>query len=263
MNTLNIHTKHHPSPQSLVDWEMVNISDIRTSISALGLLDIPSSDTQELKKIDQEIYQEEREIWESDNETELASESAYSADLQTQKYRPLSASDEPVLNLWLNDAEQQLQEVHQEVKEARELDSEIDLVPSSAYPVLNLWLNDAEQQLQEVHQEVKEARELDSEIDLVPSSAYDDAYWLLKTLFGYDVSMPDIGWLIDGGIGFEWWSRDGKGIGTISIYGDNKVVYGASGEVSSGSIETKGTCPLSNFASLNDFRTKLLILCSQ
>ena len=224
MNTLNIHTKHHPSPQSLVDWEMVNISDIRTSISALGLLDIPSSDTQELKKIDQEIYQEEREIWESDNETELASESAYSADLQTQKYRPLSASDEPVLNL---------------------------------------WLNDAEQQLQEVHQEVKEARELDSEIDLVPSSAYDDAYWLLKTLFGYDVSMPDIGWLIDGGIGFEWWSRDGKGIGTISIYGDNKVVYGASGEVSSEPIKIKGTCPLSNFASLNDFRTKLLILCSE
>lgn len=121
----------------------------------------------------------------------------------------------------------------------------------------------AKQQLQEIREEVEEAQALDSEIDPVPDSAYENAAQVLDKILVWGVSMPDIGWLIDGGIGFEWWSKDSKGIGTISIYGDNQVVYGASGEVSSRPIETKGTCPLSNFTSLNDFRTKLLILCSQ
>ena len=121
----------------------------------------------------------------------------------------------------------------------------------------------SKQQLQEIREEVEEAHELDSEIDLVPDSAYENANQLLDKILVWAVPMPDIGWLIDGGIGFEWWSKDGKGIGTISIYGDNKVVYGASGKVSSETIKIKGTCLLSNFASLHDFRTKLLILCSQ
>ena len=121
----------------------------------------------------------------------------------------------------------------------------------------------AKQQLEEIREKVEKAQALDSEIDPVPESAYENAAQVLDKILVWGVSIPDIGWLIDGGIGFEWWSKDSKGIGTISIYGDNLVVYGTSGEVSGEPIKIKGTCPLSNLASLNDFRTKLLILCSQ
>ena len=155
---------------------------------------------------------------------------SYPADLQTQEYRPLRASDEVVLN------------------------------PSAVADLGFLWLDDAIQQIQEVRQEVEETLELDSEIDPVPDSAYDDAYWLLKLLFDYKVPMPDIGWLMDGGIDFEWRSKDSKGIATMSMYGDNQVVYGAS---LGGTRRVKGTCPLSNLRALTSFLTMLVILFSE
>lgn len=148
----------------------------------------------------------------------------YRADLQTQEYRPLRASDEVVLN------------------------------PSAVADLSSFWLDDAVQQLREVHQEAQEALELDNEIDPVPDLAYGNAYWLLEGLFAYNVSMPDIGWLMDGGIGFEWRSRDGKGIATISIYGDNQIVYGAS---LGGTRRVKGTCALSNLRPFTGFLTML------
>ena len=168
-----------------------------------------------------------------ENTAEPVLESAGSADLQTQDYENLIDDHEAVIN--------QI--------------SVVD-VDFSGWRV-------AKQQLQEIREKVEGAHALDSEIELVPDSAYENASQLLDKILVWAIPMPDIGWLVDGGIGFEWWSRDRKGIGTISIYGDNQVVYGTSGEVSSEPIKTKGICPLSNFASLNDFRTKLLILCSQ
>ena len=180
-----------------------------------------------------EIYQTDSKILELENKTEPVVESVRSADLQAQE-------DENLID------------------NEKEMIDQISVV-NVDFPGWSV----AKQQLQEIREKVEEARALDSEIDLVPDSAYENANQVLDKLLVWAVSMPaDVGWLIDGGIGFEWWSRDGKGIGTISIYGDNKVVYGASGEVSSGSIEIKGTCSLSNFASLNAFRTKLLSLCS-
>lgn len=154
----------------------------------------------------------------------------YRADLQTQAYRPLSASDEVVLN------------------------------PSAAADLSVFWLDDAVQQLQEVYQEVKEALELDNEIVPVPDIAYGNAYWLLEVLFAHNASMPDIGWLMDGGIGFEWRSRDRKGIATISIYGNNQIVYGAS---LGGTRRTKGTCDLSDLRPFTGFLTMLIILFSE
>ena len=148
----------------------------------------------------------------------------YRADLQTQEYRPLKASDELVLN------------------------------PSAVADLSFFWLDDAVQQLREIHQEAQEALELDNEIAPVPDLAYGNAYWLLQGLFAYNVSMPDIGWLMDGGIGFEWRSRDGKGIATISIYGDNQIVYGAS---LGGTRRVKGTCALSNLRPFTGFLTML------
>lgn len=172
-------------------------------------------------------------LWILENKTEPVVESADRAYLQTQGYDNLIDNEKEMIN-------------------------QISVV-NVDFPGWSV----AKQQLQEIRDKVEEAHALDSEIDLVPDPAYENANQLLDKILVWAVPMPDIGWLIDGGIGFEWWSRDSKGIATISIYGDNKVVYGASGEILSGSIEIKGTCPLSNFSSLNNFRTKLLILCSQ
>lgn len=100
----------------------------------------------------------------------------------------------------------------------------------------------------------------DDEIDLIPDSAYHDAYLLLEILFNYDVPMADIGWLMDGGIGFEWRSTDSKEIATMSIYGDNQVVYGASLR---STCNIKGTCFLTDLASLVRFFPMLKTLSSQ
>ena len=91
-----------------------------------------------------------------------------------------------------------------------------------------LFLKQMQHELDEIRRETEEAYASDNEIAPVPDSAYYDAYLLLEILFNYEVPTADIGWLRDGGIGFEWRLRDGKGIATISIYGDNQVVYGAS-----------------------------------
>ncbi len=121
------------------------------------------------------------------------------------------------------------------------------------------WVNDVDQQIEELREENEEACTLDEEIESIPDSAYDDAYWLLEMLFDCNVPTPDIGWLVDGGIGFEWRSKNKKGIGTISVYGDNQVVYGAS----LGSTDrVKGTCALSDIVSLYHFFANLIILCS-
>ena len=104
------------------------------------------------------------------------------------------------------------------------LRTEIEPAASSTDKVL--FRKQVQRELDETRQEIEEACATDNEIDPVPDSAYRDAYLLLEVLFNYDVLMPDIGWLIDGGIGFEW--RPGDGIATISLYGDGLVVYGAS-----------------------------------
>ena len=123
-----------------------------------------------------------------------------------------------------------------------------------------LFRKQAQRELDEIRQEAEAACATDNEIDPVPDSAYRDAYLLLDVLFNYDVPTADIGWLMDGGIGFEWRSIDGRDIATMSIYGDNQVVYGASlGRTN----EIKGTCLLTDLASLARFLPTLKVLCSQ
>ncbi len=123
-----------------------------------------------------------------------------------------------------------------------------------------LFLKQGQRELDEIRQEVEEACTTDNEIDPVPDPAYHDAYLLLGILFHYDVPTGDIGWLMDGGIGFEWRSTDGKEIATMSIYGDSQVVYGASLRSTD---KVKGTCLLTDLASLARFLPKLKVLCSQ
>jgi hypothetical protein len=138
------------------------------------------------------------------------------------------------------------------------LQSELELAASSIGKVL--FRKQVQRELDEIRQETEEACALDNEIAPVPDSAYCDAYLLLEILYDYDVPMADIGWLMDGGIGFEWRSQHVKGIGTMSIYGDNKVIYGAS--LGSGHKD-KGTCELTDLVKLVRFLPTLKILCSQ
>ena len=129
---------------------------------------------------------------------------------------------------------------------------------SSAASLSFTRLGDAARQLQEIRLEVEEACELDSETEVVPESAYDEAYFLLNVLHPV-IPMPDIMWLEDGGIGFEWITKSGKGIGTISLYGDNQVIYG----ISLGSMpRVKGTRALSDLTALGDCFEALSRLCS-
>ena len=123
-----------------------------------------------------------------------------------------------------------------------------------------LFLKQVQRELDAICQEAEEACAMDNEIDSVPDAAYHDAYLLLEILFNYNVPTADIGWLMDGGIGFEWRSTDSKGIATMSIYGDNQVVYGAS---LGSADEVKGTCLLTDLASLARFLPKLKVLCAQ
>ena len=106
-----------------------------------------------------------------------------------------------------------------------------------------LFRKQVQRELDDIRQEVEKACTLDNEIDSVPDSAYDDTYDLLEILFDNNVTMPDICWLMDGGIGFEWRSQDNKRIGIMSIYGNNQVVYGAS---LGSRRRVKGTCVLND-----------------
>lgn len=123
-----------------------------------------------------------------------------------------------------------------------------------------LFQKQVQHELDEIRMEVEDAYALDNEFDLVPDSAFHDASSLLEILFYNNVPMPDIGWLMDGGIGFEWRSQNVKGIGTMSIYGDNQVVYGAS--LGSGR-KVKGTCELTHLGKFVCFFPTLKVLCSQ
>lgn len=123
-----------------------------------------------------------------------------------------------------------------------------------------LFRKQAQRELDEIRQEAENAYASDNEIDPIPNSAYDDTFYLLEILFDNNVPMPDVGWLIDGGIGLEWRSQHVKGIGTMSIYGDNKIIYGAS--LKNGNRD-KGTCELTDFVGLVRFFPMLKILCSQ
>lgn len=159
---------------------------------------------------------------------------------------PLSALTSDVAGLQTHDYNSQI------------ISSEPKLDLLSAASLSSSWLADAARQLQEIRLEVEEACELDSETEVVQGSVYDEAYFLLNVLHPI-IPMPDIMWLEDGGIGFEWRVKSGKGIGTISLYGDNQVVYG----ISLGSMpRVKGTRALSDLASLGDCFAALSRLCS-
>jgi hypothetical protein len=113
---------------------------------------------------------------------------------------------------------------------------------------------EVQQQLKQIRQEVNEVCNLDDEAESIQESAYDEAIFLLNVLRPF-LPLPDIMWLEDGGIGLEWRSKNDKGISTMSIYGDNHVIYGASLD---DTRRVKGTFTLNNLAPLTRFLTMLI-----
>ena len=113
---------------------------------------------------------------------------------------------------------------------------------------------EVQQQLAQIRQEVNEVCDLDDETEPIPESAYSEATFLLSVLRPF-LPIPDIMWLEDGGIGLEWRSRNSKGISTMSIYGDNHIIYGASLD---GTRRVKGTFTLFNLTPLARFLTMLI-----
>ena len=114
-----------------------------------------------------------------------------------------------------------------------------------------LFRKHIQRELDDIREEVEETCAVVDDVYRVPESAYEETLSLLKQM-PPDIPMPDMMWLEDGGIGLEW--RPGEGIATMSLYGDNQVVYGAS---LGSTCKVKGTCLLTDLASLVRFFSTL------
>ena len=112
-------------------------------------------------------------------------------------------------------------------------------------------MRQARQQMEEIRQEAVPAHASNNEIDPIPDSAYEETLDLLEKM-PHNVPLPDIMWNEDGGIGLEW--RPENGIVTMSLYGDNHVIYGA---FFGDKREVEGICTLSDTALLQGFLTTL------
>ncbi len=115
-------------------------------------------------------------------------------------------------------------------------------------------LEDAQRELADIREEVEETCAVADNVRVVPESAYDETLCLLKQLQQH-LPLPDMMWAEDGGIGLEW--RPGSGIATMSLYGDNLVIYGA---FFNNKCEFDGICSLSDAVLLEGFITTLKIL---
>lgn len=125
------------------------------------------------------------------------------------------------------------------------------LDPSSVVASDLVSLENVQRELADIREEVEETCTEVDNVKAVPESAYEETLSLLKQL-RHNIPMPDMMWLEDGGIGLEW--RPGDGIATMSIYGDNLVIYGA---FFSEKREFDGICALSDTILLDGFVTTL------
>ena len=119
-------------------------------------------------------------------------------------------------------------------------------------------MDKAKRELEEIREEVAETGSSIGDVEFIPESAYSETLSLLKHLH-HRVPMPSM-MSLEGGIGLEW--RPGNGIATMSLYGDELVVYCA---FFTDNREVSGICPLSNAAFLQGFLTTLgsLFQCLQ
>ena len=125
------------------------------------------------------------------------------------------------------------------------------LDPSSVVAPDVFSLEHVQREIANIREEVEETCAVADDVKAVPESAYEETLSLLKHL-RHNIPMPDMMWSEDGGIGLEW--RPADGIATISIYGDNLVIFGA---FFSDKREFDGICSLSDTVLLDGFVTTL------
>ncbi len=125
------------------------------------------------------------------------------------------------------------------------------LDPSSVVAPDLFSLEHVQRELANIREEVEETCAVADNVKAVPESAYAETLSLLKHL-RHNIPMPDMMWSEDGGIGLEW--RPADGIATMSIYGDNLVIFGA---FFSDKREFDGICSLSDTILLDGFVTTL------
>ena len=130
-------------------------------------------------------------------------------------------------------------------------DTSVELDGSLATAPHSFSLDEALQELGEIREEVEETCVVTDDVRAVPESAYEDARSLLQQIHR-ELPKPDIMWSEDGGIGLEW--RPGEGIATMSLYGDNHVIYGA---FFNKQREVEGICSLPDTVLLQGFLTTL------
>ena len=115
-------------------------------------------------------------------------------------------------------------------------------------------MDTAQQELAAIREEVEETCAVANDVEPVPESAYSETFSLL-TRIHYNIPMPDMMWLEDGGIGLEW--RPGDGIVTMSLYGDEHVTFVA---ILNNQHKIAGTCPLTDSRLLPSFLATLPLL---
>ena len=130
-----------------------------------------------------------------------------------------------------------------------------DVINQSSTADLYFFSMDAAQQeLETIREEVEETCAVANDVEPVPESAYSETFSFL-TRIHYNIPLPDMMWLEDGGIGLEW--RPGNGIVTMSLYGDNHITFVA---ILGNQYEISGTCPLSDSRLLPSFLATLPLL---
>jgi len=102
-------------------------------------------------------------------------------------------------------------------------------------------------ELKKIRKEVEKTCAVTKDVYPAPESAYAETISVLKRM-SRDIPAPDMMWLEDGGIGLEW--RPENGIATMSLYGDNQVIFGASWQKQR---EIWGSCTLSDPVLLPNF----------
>ena len=95
--------------------------------------------------------------------------------------------------------------------------------------------------LQEVSDEANEVSREDLELEPISTQAHNEAVTLLTAIHEY-LPMPDIMWLEDGGVGFEW-RKGSEEIFTMSVYGDGTIIYGG---ILGNKNKISGTAPLTD-----------------
>ena len=130
--------------------------------------------------------------------------------------------------------------------------------PPSVDALYLFSMDQAKRELEEIREEVADTGASAEDVEFVPESAYTETLSLLARLH-HRLPMPNV-MPLEGGIGLEW--RPGDGIATMSLYGDELVVYCV---FSTDNREVSGICPLSDAAFLQGFLTTLgsLFQCLQ